>query len=84
MAETRIEHDSMGDIAVPADKLWGAQTQRSLHHFDFPAGERMPLELVHAHLLVKRACAAVNMELGVLAPDKGKAIIQAADEALKG
>ena len=79
----RIEHDTMGKIEVPADKLWGAQTQRSLIHFHFP-GETMPLEVVHAQVLVKKACAAVNMTLGVLDKKKGQAIVKAADEALAG
>ena len=79
----RIEHDTMGDIEVPADKLWGAQTQRSLHHFHFP-GEIMPMEVVHAQVLVKKASAAVNMALGVLDRKKGTVIIRAADEALAG
>jgi fumarate hydratase, class II len=83
MSEHRIEHDTMGDIEVPADKLWGAQTQRSLIHFHFP-GETMPVEVVHAQVLVKKACAAVNMALGVLDRKKGEAIVRAADEALSG
>jgi fumarate hydratase class II len=83
MSKVRIEHDTMGDIEVPDDKLWGAQTQRSLHHFHFP-GETMPLEVVHAQVLVKKACAAVNMALGALPPPKAEAIIRAADEALAG
>jgi fumarate hydratase, class II len=80
---SRIEHDTMGDIEVPADRLWGAQTERSLHHFVFP-GETMPLEVVHAQILVKKASAAVNMALGVLDSKKGDAIIKACDEALSG
>ncbi|HTP97033.1 MAG TPA: class II fumarate hydratase [Burkholderiales bacterium] len=83
MTDVRIERDTMGGIEVPADKLWGAQTQRSLMHFDFP-GERMPLAVVHAQVLVKKAAAAVNVELGVLDRAKGAAIIRAADEALAG
>ena len=79
----RMEHDTMGPVAVPADRLWGAQTQRSLHHFRFP-GETMPLEVVRAQVLVKKAAALVNMALGVLDPGKGKAIVAAADEALAG
>jgi len=79
----RIEHDTMGKIEVPADKLWGAQTQRSLIHFNFP-GETMPLKVVHAQVLVKKACAAVNMALGVLDKKKGQAIVKAANEALAG
>jgi fumarate hydratase class II len=78
-----MERDTMGPIAVPADRLWGAQTQRSLHHFRFP-GETMPLEVVRAQVLVKKAAALANMALGVLDPGKGKAIVAAADEALAG
>jgi fumarate hydratase, class II len=79
----RIEHDTMGDIEVPNDKLWGAQTQRSLHHFHFP-GETMPHEVVMAQVLVKKAAALTNMRLGVLDKKKGAAIVKAADEALAG
>jgi fumarate hydratase class II len=81
--KVRIERDTMGPIAVPADRLWGAQTQRSLHHFEF-AGETMPLEVVHAQVLVKKAAALTNMALGVLDEQKGRAIARAADEALSG
>jgi fumarate hydratase class II len=80
---TRIEHDTMGDIAVANDKLWGAQTERSLHHFHFP-GEAMPHDVVMAQVLVKKAAALTNMGLGVLDKKKGKAIVAAADEALAG
>ena len=83
MSQVRIEHDTMGDIEVPSDKLWGAQTQRSLHHFHFP-GETMPREVVHAQVMVKKASALVNMALGVLDRKKGEAIVRAADEALSG
>ena len=81
--KVRIERDTMGNVAVPADRLWGAQTQRSLHHFHFP-GETMPLDVVRAQVLVKKAAAATNMALGVLDRKKGEAIIKAADEALRG
>jgi fumarate hydratase class II len=81
--KTRIERDTMGPIAVPADRLWGAQTQRSLHHFHFP-GETMPLEVVRAQVLVKKAAALTNMALGILDESKGRAIVRAADEALRG
>ncbi|HYC44089.1 MAG TPA: class II fumarate hydratase [Burkholderiales bacterium] len=81
--EARIEHDTMGDIEVPNDRLWGAQTQRSLHHFHFP-GETMPSEVVRAQVLVKKAAAKVNVDLGVLDAKKGSAIVAAADEALSG
>ena len=80
--DVRVERDTMGDIEVANDRLWGAQTQRSLHHFHFP-GETMPVDVVRAQVLVKKAAARVNMELGVL-DRKGEAIIAAADEALAG
>ena len=80
---TRIEHDTMGDIAVANDKLWGAQTERSLHHFHFP-GETMPHAVVMAQVQVKKAAALTNMALGVLDKKKGAAIVKAADEALDG
>ena len=83
MADVRIEHDTMGGIEVPADKLWGAQTQRSLLHFHFP-GEIMPLAVVYAQVLVKKTAATVNVELGALDRNKGSAIIAAADEVLAG
>jgi len=79
----RIEHDTMGGVAVPANRLWGAQTARSLIHFRFP-DELMPLEVVYAQVLVKKAAALVNMALGVLDKRKGGAIVKAADEALAG
>ena len=79
----RIEHDTMGGVAVPANRLWGAQTARSLIHFRFP-DELMPLEVVTAQVLVKKAAALANMALGVLDRKKGAAIVKAADEALAG
>jgi fumarate hydratase class II len=79
----RIERDSFGDIRVPAQRLWGAQTQRSLQHFPI-SNERMPLELIRALALVKRACAGVNASLGTLDAAKARAIEQAADEILAG
>src|SRR5499427_4732417 len=83
MAEYRIERDTFGEIRVPADRLWGAQTQRSLENFRI-SGERMPPELIHALALVKRSCARVNLELKTLPADKANAIAQAADEVLAG
>ena len=83
MAKVRIEHDTFGNIEVPAERLWGAQTQRSLINFRFP-GETMPLAVVHAQVMVKRASAVVNMELGVLDRETGGAIVKAADEVLAG
>src|SRR6478672_9809023 len=81
--ENRTEKDSFGPIEVPADRLWGAQTQRSLHHFHIST-ERMAPELLAALAQVKRAAAAVNRSLGKLDADKAGAIIQAADEVLDG
>ena len=83
MAATRKERDTFGEIEVPADRLWGAQTQRSLQNFRI-SGERMPLELIHALVKVKRACALVNAELGLLDAKKAKAIVGAANEILAG
>ncbi|MDB5824697.1 MAG: fumC [Herminiimonas sp.] len=79
----RIEKDTFGPIEVPADRLWGAQTQRSLHHFHIST-ERMPTDLIAALAQVKRACAVVNRDLGLLAPDKAQAIVSAADEVIGG
>lgn len=81
--ENRIEKDSFGPIEVPADHLWGAQTQRSLHHFHIST-EKMAPELIAALAQVKRAAAAVNRSLGKLPRDKADAIIAAADEVLEG
>jgi len=80
---TRTEKDTFGPIEVPADRLWGAQTQRSLHHFKI-SGERMPPALIHALALVKKACALVNVDLKVLDEKKGRALVAAADEVLAG
>src|SRR4051812_12193112 len=79
----RIEHDTFGDIEVPAAALWGAQTQRSLHHFAIST-EKMPRELVRALALVKRSAAVVNRALGALDAKKADAIVAAADEVLAG
>jgi fumarate hydratase class II len=79
----RIEKDSFGPIEVPADRLWGAQTQRSLQNFKI-SGERMPAALVYALALVKKAAALVNLDLGTLDAGKARAITSAADEVLAG
>src|SRR6266850_2628748 len=83
MSKVRIEKDTFGPIEVPADRLWGAQTQRSLENFRI-SGERMPGELIRALARVKRACAVVNRELGEMPAEKANAIIAAADEVLAG
>ncbi len=80
---TRIEHDSFGPIAVPAERLWGAQTQRSLQNFAI-SGERQPRELIRALAQVKRASALTNEALGLLDATRTKAIVAAADEVIAG
>ena len=81
--EYRMEKDTIGEIAVPADRMWGAQTQRSKENFRIGT-ERMPLELVRSLALLKKSAAAVNRDLGKLSADKAAAIIQAADEIIEG
>jgi fumarate hydratase, class II len=83
MSDTRTEHDSFGLIEVPANRLWGAQTQRSLAYFAIGT-ERMPPELIRALVQIKRAAAIVNAELGELEPALANAIVTAADEVLAG
>jgi fumarate hydratase class II len=80
---TRTEHDSLGPVEVPADRLWGAQTERSRRNFAI-SGERMPVELIHALALVKKVAAAVNRDLGLLDAATAAAIMTAADEVLDG
>ncbi len=81
--KTRTETDSFGPLEVPADKYWGAQTQRSLQNF--PIGwERQPLAIVHALGVIKKACALVNMTTGKLDRRIGEAIVQAAQEVIEG
>jgi fumarate hydratase class II len=83
MAKTRIETDTFGPIEVPADRYWGAQTQRSLENF--PIGsERMPVPIIRALGLIKRAAAEVNHALGSLDAKRTKAIVQAAQEVADG
>lgn len=83
MTTTRIEKDSMGPIDVPAARLWGAQTQRSLEHFRI-SEEKMPRALIYALAQTKRAAASVNMDLKLLPDERGNVIVQAADEVLAG
>ena len=80
---TRIEKDTFGPIEVPAEHLWGAQTQRSLTNFKI-SSEKMPPALIKALAQVKRASAKVNLDLGVLDAKKAKAILEAADEVVSG
>ena len=81
--EFRIEKDTMGEIQVPADKLWKAQTQRSLQNFKIGT-EKMPKEIIRAFAILKRSCAIANNKLGKLSDAKTNAIVAAADEVLAG
>ncbi|CAL1329106.1 class II fumarate hydratase [Candidatus Providencia siddallii] len=81
MEKTRIEKDSFGTIEVPDNRLWGAQTQRSLKYFCIST-EKMPISLIRALAIVKKASAIVNIDLGLLKKEYGLAIISAADEIL--
>lgn len=81
--EYRIERDTLGEMKVPADKLWGAQTQRSYENF--PIGtEKMPMEVIRAFAMLKKGAALANRRLNNLEPEKAEAIAQAADEILDG
>ena len=85
MAETRIEKDTMGEIAVPSDRYWGAQTQRSLKYFQAGAGrDTMPRELIKAFGILKKAAAMANVELKLLDQERGDLIAQVADEVIAG
>ncbi|MFQ5604159.1 MAG: class II fumarate hydratase [bacterium] len=79
----RIEKDTMGTIEVPADKYWGAQTQRSLGNFKI-GGQRMPIEIIHAFAILKKAAALTNFEAGILPEDKAQIIAQVCGEILAG
>jgi len=79
----RTEKDTMGNVQVPADRYWGAQTQRSLENFKI-GGQRMPLEVIRAFAVLKKAAALTNAELGVLPQDKADVIARVCDEMLAG
>ncbi|MEG0274242.1 MAG: lyase family protein, partial [Longicatena sp.] len=81
--KTRIEHDSMGEIAVEEDKYWGAQTQRSFDNFKIGI-EKMPLQIIYAFAHLKMACAKVNFELGKLEEEKCEMIVKVCGEILTG
>src|SRR5437762_13297961 len=81
--KARIETDSMGETEVAADKYWGAQTQRSLLHFNIDY-DVMPREMIRAFGILKKAAALVNQDLGKLSPEKAKLIVQACDEVIAG
>lgn len=79
----RIEKDSMGEIQVPSDRLWGAQTQRSIENFKI-GGDKFPREMIRALGILKKSAARANQKLGLLPEDKAKVIVQAADEVING
>jgi fumarate hydratase, class II len=81
--ETRIEKDSLGPVAVPADKYWGAQTQRSLQNFKI-GKEKMPHEIIEAFAILKKACALTNEKIGILDSTIAGALVEACDEILEG
>lgn len=83
MSDTRVESDSLGEIAVPSNHYWGAQTQRSLENFKI-GSEKMPISLIKALAIVKLAAARVNVRYGTIADDIGSAICQAAQEIIDG
>lgn len=80
----RIEHDTMGEVQVPADKYWGAQTERSRNNFKIGPEASMPKEIIHAFGYLKKAAALANTELGVLSPEKATLIANACDEVIAG
>ena len=83
--EYRIEKDTMGPVEVPADKYWGAQTQRSVNNFKIGGVKhQMPLEIIHAFAILKKSAAKTNAELGVLSAEKADIISQTCDEILEG
>ncbi len=81
--EYRIEKDSMGEVQVPADKYWGAQTQRSYQNFRIGT-EKMPQEIVRAFAILKKAAALTNKKVGTLDDKIAQAIVSACDEVLEG
>ena len=82
--EYRIEHDTMGNVEVPADKYWGAQTQRSKMNFEIGPEGSMPQEIIHAFAYLKKAAALTNADLGVLQQEKANLIGRVADEIIEG
>ncbi|MCA1843551.1 MAG: aspartate ammonia-lyase, partial [Actinobacteria bacterium] len=83
MSETRVEHDSLGEVAVPADAVWGAQTQRAVENFQI-SGERVPADLIWALALIKGAAAMENARLGVIDDEMAGAIAESAGEVVEG
>lgn len=83
MAKFRVESDSLGNVKVPSDKLWGAQTQRSVEHFSI-GHDLMPMEMVPAYAIEKKACAFVNCKQGILPKNKASMIARVCDEIIEG
>jgi len=81
--KTRTESDSMGELAVPSDRYWGAQTERSLHHFSIGA-EHFPRPMIRALGILKKAAALANGDLGMLSRSSVDLIVKAADEVIDG
>ena len=82
--EIRIEKDTMGEVEVPAHRYWGAQTERSRNNFKIGPAASMPLEIIHAFAIVKKAAAQTNLALGVLSAEKSALISAVCDEILTG
>ena len=80
----RIEKDTMGEVKVPADKLWGAQTERSRNNFKIGPSSSMPLEIVYGFAYLKKAAAHANYDLGVLEMEKRDLITHRCDEIIEG
>src|SRR5699024_10603329 len=80
----RIEHDTMGEVQVPADKYWGAQTERSRNNFKIGPSGSMPKEIIYAFAYLKKAAAYANCDLGVLPTEKRDLIAKVCDEILEG
>ena len=80
----RIEKDTLGEVKVPADKLWGAQTERSRNNFKIGPSASMPIEIIHSYAILKKAAAITNNSCGILSDEKMELIILACDEIIKG
>ncbi|MDA9658609.1 lyase family protein, partial [Flavobacteriaceae bacterium] len=79
----RIEKDTLGEVKVPKDSLWGAQTERSRKNFKIGNSSSMPIEIIHAYAILKKSAAQTNEDLGVLSKDKSQLIQKVCDEILK-
>ena len=82
--EYRIEKDTIGEVKVPSDKLWGAQTERSRNNFRIGPSGSMPIEIIHSYAILKKAAAITNNSCGILSDEKMKLIVQACDEIVQG